>query len=413
MDPDSAEPAKDASADGSIRPKLAVFLPVFGIPSEIWAVRQCVGMTTFDPVVIAWEKHPATPADQFGLDVRYLDLPWASKRSLWRRAARRLGWASASINVEESRRIASVLREMEPDAILCHFLWTGVRVMNALAGSSATGAEQSLKSTPIIWHTHGRDVSQSLRERWFQSSVVGAMPHADGVVAVGAHQLKRLETLGLPPEKGRLIPCGVPMADFGVGPMPLRTTKAIRFISIGRVSSEKGVLQTIQAFAAVRSEWECAELVVVGDGPDLAAAKSLAVDLGVNASVRFTGVLDSAHVKAECAAAHAVVQHSREIGGWVEGFGVSVAEAMAAGLAPVVSATGGMFDQVQHNVNGLLFPPEDHGAQARAMLALAQDESLRLRLAEAARDSARHYDTIGQIEALETFIRHCLNPVHD
>ncbi|MFO7901843.1 MAG: glycosyltransferase family 4 protein [Pirellulaceae bacterium] len=411
-EPGSAGPGKDASAVSSARPKLAVFLPIFGIPSEIWAVRQCVGMRAFDPVVIAWEKHPAAPADQFGLDVRYLDLPWTSERSLWQRVSRRLGVASASIDVEEGRRIASVLREVEPAAILCHFLWTGVRVTNALAGSSATEAEPVPKSTPIIWHAHGRDVSKSLTEQSFRSSVVRAMVDAAGVVAVGSHQLKRLGALGLPPEKGRLIPCGVPMADFGVEPMPRRTTRGIRFITIGRVSPEKGALHTIHAFAAVRSVWEDAELVVVGDGPDLAAAKSLAAALGVSSAVRFTGFLDSPEVKAECSAAHAFVQHSREIDGWVEGFGVSVAEAMAAGLAPVVSASGGILDQVQHNVNGFLFPPQDHGAQARAMLALAEDESLRLRLAEAARDSARRYDTIGQVEALETFIRHCLNPVH-
>ena len=255
MGPGSAEPFKDASAVASTRPKLAVFLPVFGIPSEIWAVRQSVDMKAFAPVLIAWEQHPAAPADQFGLEIRYFDLPWASNRTLWRRASRRLGCVSACIDVEEGRRIAPILREVEADANLCHFLWTGVRVTNALAGSSAAGVEPAPKSTPIIWHAHGRDVSKSLREHWFQSSVVRAIPRAAGVVAVESHQLKRLQTLGHPREKGRLIPCGVPMADFGMGPMPRRRTKAIRFISVGRVSPEKGVLHTIRAFAAVCSQW--------------------------------------------------------------------------------------------------------------------------------------------------------------
>jgi len=405
------ESLKDPGTGGSRRPKLAVFLPVFGIPSEIWAVRQCAAMTTFEPVVIAWEKHPAAPAHHFGLDVRYLDLPWASKRTLWYRVSRRLGWASASIAAEESRRIVSVLREVQPNAILCHFLWTGVRVTAAVTDMIADGHEPASNGVPMIWHAHGRDVSKSLMEPSFQSSVVRALPRVAGVVAVGTHQLRRLEGLGLPPEKGRLIPCGVPMADFGTGPLPRRTTKAIRFISIGRVSPEKGVLHTLRAFAAVHSAWPDAELVVVGDGPDLAAARHLAVDLGISAAVRFTGVLDSAHVIAECSSAHAFVQHSREVDGWVEGFGVSVAEAMASGLAPVVSATGGILDQVRHEINGLLFAPDDHQAQARTMLTLARDEHLRRRLAEAARDSARGYDTVGQTKELEGFIGHCMRPV--
>jgi len=397
-----------ASVSGSRKRRLAVFLPVFGIPSEIWAVRQCLYMNTFEPVVIAWEKHPSTPEGQFGLDVRYLDQPWSSANTIWRRASRRLGWGGAAIAAEEGRRILSILRDVRPDAALCHFLWTGVRVVGALDLMASEYGEPWAEHLPIIWHAHGRDVSKSLTEVHFARSVTRALPRAAGVVAVGSHQLKRLEALGLSSEQGRLIPCGVPVAEFGVGSVPRRSTKAIRYISVGRVSPEKGVLHTIRAFAAVRAAWQHAELVVVGDGPDLAAAQDLAAELGVGGAVRFTGALDPAHVQFECSNAHAFVQHSREFDGWVEGFGVSVAEAMAAGLAPVVSGTGGILDQVQHDINGLIFPPEDYDAQAIAMLALARDESLRFRLAGAARDSARRYDAPGQTMQLEAFIRECV-----
>lgn len=73
----------------------------------------------------------------------------------------------------------------------------------------------------------------------------------------------------------------------------------------------------------------------------------------------------------------------------VPGFGVSVAEAMASGSDPVVSATDRILDQVQDSVNGLLFAPDDDDAQARAMLPLARDEPFRRRLDEGARHSAR------------------------
>jgi len=388
------------------RPRLAVFVPVFGIPSEIWAVRQCLGFQRFDPVVIAWERHPAAPADNHGLTVRTLDLPWATPRNLWRRVRTKLGQAETGGSGEERRRIAAVLRELQPEAVLCHFAWTGVRVAEALRGEA--GGDWP----PLVWHAHGRDVSQSLQYPPFRRALRSALPQSAAVVAVGRHQLARLEANGLAPGAGRLIPCGVPYADFAVRPRPVRNGPSIRFISIGRVSREKGAIESVRAFAHVRAHWPEAEFVLVGDGPDLGAARTLAGELGVQDSIRFTGVLGSEAVARECAEAHVFVQHSREIGGWVEGFGVSVTEAMAAGLAPVVSASGGILDQVEHEANGLLFPPDDVEAQGEAMLRLAKDEALRARLAEAARVSAARYDTVKQIAELESVLLEQIRPSH-
>jgi len=70
-----------------------------------------------------------------------------------------------------------------------------------------------------------------------------------------------------------------------------------------------------------------------------------------------------------------------------EGFGLAAVEAMRAGCAVIVSDHGSAREIVTHGVTGILVPPDDHKALARAMATLVRDDQLRLRLA---RDGRRH-----------------------
>jgi glycosyltransferase involved in cell wall biosynthesis len=78
-----------------------------------------------------------------------------------------------------------------------------------------------------------------------------------------------------------------------------------------------------------------------------------------------------------------------------ETFGVAVAEAMAAGAVPVVSALACFADFVRDGVEGLVF---DHRAEqpeaklADCLVRLLRDAALRDRLAAAANTTARRYD---------------------
>ncbi|MGH9904114.1 MAG: glycosyltransferase family 4 protein, partial [Pyrinomonadaceae bacterium] len=73
----------------------------------------------------------------------------------------------------------------------------------------------------------------------------------------------------------------------------------------------------------------------------------------------------------------------------VEHFGISTVEAMAAGCVPVVINKGGQREIVQHGVNGLLWDTLNELKEYTRML--INDDELRARMAEAARESARLY----------------------
>lgn len=383
------EPSRDNRV-----PRVAVFVPQFGAPSEVWTVRQCLGFRLVEPVVICWQRHSAAPVGNYGLSVIQLGSPWHRRRSFVRRVGSRLGWPWAELpGASERREIQEVLQHSRAMVALCHFAWTGLRVASAIGSR-----------LPTVWHVHGRDLSTSLQNTAYHAAIKRLIPSAAGVVAVGAFQLETLRWLGLPAGRGVLIPCGAPFGQFAARPISERGKEAIRYVTVGRLSPEKGILETIRAFAELHRRYPESELVVVGGGELRDSAETLTRRLSIAECVRFAGELPPEDVARELASAHVFVQHSRPHRGSIEGFGVTLTEAGASGLPLVASRFGGIIDQVKDGHNGLLFEPGDVEAQARAMLQLAQDEPRRRLMAARARKIAELFDSVVQISRLESFL---------
>jgi glycosyltransferase involved in cell wall biosynthesis len=72
-----------------------------------------------------------------------------------------------------------------------------------------------------------------------------------------------------------------------------------------------------------------------------------------------------------------------------EGLSQAILESMGAGIPVITAAVGGTPEVVQHERNGLLFPPSDAGALALQLARLLDDAALRQRLVEAGRETVR------------------------
>lgn len=364
------------------RPRVAIIAPVLGIGSEVWIERQCLAFRRIDPVLMAW-RIEADWAPPEGLEIQRIAGSFGARMTPFRRVLRRLGLARALVpDGARLRATRAALEKAAPDAVLCHFAWTAIAVAPALP-----------PEMPLILHVHGRDVSSLMGSAAYRAALCETLKRCSGLVAVGRHQLEALRALGLPPHV-RVIPCGAPLEVFAAGPMPRQEVNGpLRFVSVGRMSAEKGMRETLQAFEAIAAEFPQAELVLIGFGPDHDAIAAAAAASAVSDRIRLTGRLAPDQIAAELSAAQVYLQHSREVGGWVEGFGVTLTEAGAAGLPLLASASGGLVDQIVEGENGFLFPQGDIQAQAALMRRLAAAPELRRRLGEGARRLAARFDT--------------------
>ena len=158
-------------------------------------------------------------------------------------------------------------------------------------------------------------------------------------------------------------------------------TGPVRLLFVGRLIRTKGARDAVRALSLVRDL--PVVLDVVGDGPDGAACRSLAADLGVAGRVRFHGWVPRAQVDAFYRSADVFLFPSyREPGG------NAVFEAMNHGLPMIVGGLGGPATAVDET-SGLLVSPVSPGQYARDLAAaialLVKDPALRGQLGDGAR----------------------------
>lgn len=167
--------------------------------------------------------------------------------------------------------------------------------------------------------------------------------------------------------KLRVVPHGVALPPAS-SPGESRT-----ILYLGRLAPGKGVPDLLGAWkqAALPEPWS---LEIAGTGP---LEDSLLAE--ADPGVRFLGHLNQVETAAALRRAFAVAAPSL----FPETFGLSVAEAMAAGRATLVSEVGNLPDLV--GSTGVILPPGDLDAWAAALVDLAHRPDLYLRLGEQAR----------------------------
>lgn len=158
----------------------------------------------------------------------------------------------------------------------------------------------------------------------------------------------------------RTVHCGLPSAVFetSTAPLPEQTV----FLSVGRLSPEKGHLFLLRAFAAVLKTYPSALLILVGDGPMEARLRALVAELGIAASVRFEGWLTSDAVTTKIREATVLVHPS-----FSEGLPVAIMEAMAERRPVISTYVAGIPELVSEGVTGWLIPAGREDALIRAM----------------------------------------------
>ena len=366
-----------------------------GERSEVWVWRQLMLFSHTQPVVFTWTRKNAADYPMGDISVHLAGTPEDPQlgygRWLWRLRNLVSGNFFGTQGTEKNR-IVEVLHENQVSAVLCHFGQSALRLLPACEAADI----------PIVAHFHGQDISSGLNNRWYRWSLKKMLPRFAAVVCVGSQQMQRLRDLGVPADRLHLVPCGAPSACFPLSrrcPDPKSTT----YICVSRLVESKGVAHCIGAFALAAEKLAGSQLIVVGDGDVRDSLETLVRELGISASVHFAGSCSEEEVRSLLKKSDVFLQHSLDhSSGWFEGFGVAVAEAASIGLPVIVSACGGLMDQVVHGETGIIIPQKDEEAMADAMVQLGRDAQLRAWMGDNGRQRMLvHFDTTTQVEKLE------------
>jgi glycosyltransferase involved in cell wall biosynthesis len=156
-------------------------------------------------------------------------------------------------------------------------------------------------------------------------------------------------------------------------------------VLLGRLSFEKGQDMMLEAWAEVTRNFPEWRLRLYGSGPEEKALRRQAEELGLTGTVEFRGT--TTDVEGALTQASIFALSSR-----VEGFPMSVLEAMAYGLPTVAfDCAPGVRELVTHEVDGLIVQPGNTTEFAEELRRLMTDAGLRAKLGKEARTSVRRF----------------------
>lgn len=146
----------------------------------------------------------------------------------------------------------------------------------------------------------------------------------------------------------------------------------------GRFEQQKAPEAFAHMAALIAHEVPDAHFLMVGDGPLRPGTEALVREYGLSEHFHFLGW------RKEIPAFMSAMDVFALLSAW-EAFGLVFAEAQVCRTPAVGTAVQGIPEVVQDGMTGLLVPPGDVAAGARAVIRLLQDEALRTRMGEAAR----------------------------
>jgi len=329
----------------------------------------------FDPVLLAPGRGEA--AERAGrLGIRILGLPFPPGVLGWRRDSG-LSPGGLLSAIPMVAKLAGMLRSEKTDVIYTHS--QKAHVLGGLAGR--------LAGTRVIWHAREILVRPGLRTAMSAMShlvpdriicvskaVAGQFPHVPGKLSVVPNGLDMAEVRRLAME----VPRRQVRNELGVPP----SAPLVGMVS--RLAPGKGQHLFIEAAAGIAEKVPGAFFLIAG-GPlfgeegYLEELRSETERRGLSKKIVFAGHLSNA---LPAMAALDVLVHCPVV---PEGFGRSLAEAMALGVPVAATRIGAIPELVDDGETGLLAAPGDAGGLARAVVRLLEDARLRSKLASGAK----------------------------
>jgi glycosyltransferase involved in cell wall biosynthesis len=264
------------------------------------------------------------------------------------------------VDLRWSRRgLRAAMRDVRPDVLhITGDPWTPT----AEAGAAAARA---LRIPYVLVGMSSRGEPHSLTGRWQAERIRRDAAALGGISRPALDHLLR-SAMADDARPRAVLPAG------GVAIPALPPSRAVRdtvtFGLVGRLVPERGADLLLEALNTAYGSWR---LVIAGTGPAHEAIEQQAQRLGLAARLQWLGVVPRDQLAAIWPQIDVLVAPSRSTADWVEPTGQAVLEAMAHGVAPIVSRCGALPDVVGDA--GLIIDEGDVPALSRAVQGFVED----------------------------------------
>lgn len=200
--------------------------------------------------------------------------------------------------------------------------------------------------------------------------------HAAIVMTLTRYAESMLRDFGCPPEKVRVVPLGVPLAEFPYQPTSFDGSRRVRVLTVARLSPEKGHADVLSALRIVRERGWDVEYRIVGNGPYREALKRFIVEQNAGDFAHLVGEKGDADLVEEYRTADIFVLASKKEAGekyYGETQGLVIQEALASGKLVVATDVGGIPECVENGQSAFLVPEGNPDGLAEAITRLLRN----------------------------------------
>lgn len=348
---------------------------LYGGQLDLLRYLEVCNRSLIQPYVITPAEGPFTDrAAGLGLPITVLPLP--------AELARTGGVLLSGSPLDRARQAALLLPWSLRLAALLRRLHAGVLYANNRRAVLTTGAGVHLARTPLFWH-----IKQDV-DRGRMDSLALRLASRAGACSLDVQQAFQRRH---PAQAGRIghVAYGIPLAPFLAPGSDLRAqlgipAEAIVVGLVGSIGPRKGVDLFAQAALRLALKHPIAHFVLAGEAPEDAAAYKQ----GIMETVQYLSAQGRFHIPGWVADTPALYRtlDLLALPSRVEGFGLVVAEAGAACVPAVRTATGGHTETTIDGVTGFVVPIDDLDALTQRLDTLLSGADLRRRMGLAARD---------------------------
>lgn len=277
-------------------------------------------------------------------------------------------------------KMATVARAEKLDLFHVHYA-----IPHSISGILARESIKDKRYVPVITTLHGTDITLVGADRAYLPITRYALQQSDAVTAVSKF-LKQatIETFDF--DNVEVIPNFIcPKHYRRLGDSPLRAELVGKdekiLVHVSNFRPVKRPADCIDIFVRVKKEFPKTRLLMVGDGPELAAVKHRAKLSGLTNDVIFVG-------KRSNIADFLGVSDIFLLPSELESFGLAALEAAACELSVIATRIGGIPEVVTDGETGFLSDVGDTEKMAADALRLLRDEDLRIRMGRRGRELA-------------------------